>query len=103
LDIALTFAELCVAQPTVSTFTDFMDVYSSEMGHLEKEEDDLAQVMAKIREVEEQNKLLSQLREDKNKQYNKSYHEKIAKVSAAVHDSPCSFASLVHHLCRSTF
>ena len=88
LDIALTFAELCVALPTVSTFTAFLDVYSSEMDHLEKEEDDLAQVMAKRREAEEQNKVLNQLREDRNKQYNKSYQEKIAKVSAAVHDSP---------------
>jgi len=73
------------------------------MVHLEKEEDDLAQVMAKRREAEEQNKLLGQLREDKNKQYNKSYQDKIAKVSAAVHDIPCLFASLVHHLCPSTF
>jgi hemerythrin-like domain-containing protein len=62
------------------------------MDHLEKEEDDLAQVTAKTIEAEEQNKLLSQLREDKDKQYNKSYHEKIAKVCEAVHDSPCSFA-----------
>ena len=88
LDIALTFAELCVAQPTNSTFTDFLDVYSSEMDQLEKEEDELAQVMTKIREAEEQNRLLSQLREDKNKQYDETYHEKIAKVSAAVQDSP---------------
>jgi hypothetical protein len=53
------------------------------MDHLEKEEDDLAQVMAKRSEAEEQRKLLCQLREDKNKQYRKSYEEKIAKVSAA--------------------
>ena len=83
LDVTLTFAVLCVAQPTVSAFTDFLDVYSSEMDHLEKEEDDLAQVMAKRSEAEEQRKLLCQLREDKNKQYRKSYEEKIAKVSAA--------------------
>jgi len=73
------------------------------MDQLEKEEDDLAQVMAKKIEAEEQNKLLSQLREDKNKQYNESYHEKITKVSAAVPDSPCLFAWLVHHLCPSIF
>ena len=73
------------------------------MDHLEKEEDDLAQVMAKRREAEEQNKLLGQLREDKNKQYNKSYQDKIAKVSAALHDIPCSFAWLVYHICPSTF
>jgi hypothetical protein len=84
LDIALTFAELCVAHSTISTFTDFLVVYSSEMDHLEKEEDDLAQVMTKRQEAEEQNKLLGQLREDKNKQYNKSYQDKIAKVSAAL-------------------
>jgi len=81
-----------LAHPTISIFTDFLVVYSSEMDHLEKEEDDLAQVMAKRREAEEQNKLLGQLREDKNKQYNKSYQDKIAKVSAALHDIPCSFA-----------
>ena len=81
-----------MAHPTISIFTDFLVVYSSEMDHLEKEEDDLAQVMAKRREAEEQNKLLGQLREDKNKQYNKSYQDKIAKVSAALHDIPCSFA-----------
>ena len=81
-----------MAQPTVRAFTDFLDVCCSEMDQLEKEEDDLAQVMAKKIEAEEQNKLLSQLREDKNKQYNESYHEKITKVSAAVPDSPCLFA-----------
>jgi hemerythrin-like domain-containing protein len=97
------FAKHCMEQPKISAFTDFLGVYSSEMDHLEKEEDDLAQVMAKKREVEEQNKLLSQLREDKNKQYNKSCQEKIAKVSAAVHDSPCLFAVLVHHICPRTF
>lgn len=90
--VALTFAELCVAQPTISTFTDFLDVYSSEMDHLDKQEDELVQVRTKIREAEEQNRLLSQLREDRNKQYNKDYQEKIVKVSAAVKDSPCSFA-----------
>lgn len=81
-----------MAQPTISTFTDFLVVYSSEMDHLEKEEDDLAQAVVKRQEAEEQNKLLGQLREDKNKQYNKSYQDKIAKVSAALHDIHCSFA-----------
>jgi len=88
----LTFAEFCVSQPTNSTFTDFLDVYSSEMDQLEKEEDKLAQVMTKIKEAEEQNRLLTQLREDKSKQYNDLYQEKIAKVGAAVQDNPCSFA-----------
>ena len=80
-----------MTQPTISTFTDFLDVYSSELDLLEKEEDELAQVMAKRKEAEEQNKVLSQLREDKNRQYNQAYHEKIARVSAAVHNGPCSF------------
>jgi hypothetical protein len=73
------------------------------MDHLEKVDDDLAQVMADRREAEEQNKLLSQMRDEKNKQYDKSYHEKIARVSATVRDSACSFALQVHHLCSCTF
>jgi hypothetical protein len=71
--------------------------------HLEKVEDDLAQVTADRREAEEQNKLLSQLREEKNKHYDKAYHEKIARVSAAAQGSPCSFALQIHHLCPCTF
>ena len=91
MDIALTFAKLCIAQSTISTFTDFLDVYFSELDCLKKLEDDLAQLKAKNREVEEQNNFLSQLCEEKNKEYDKAYHKKIAKVSAGVKGNPRSF------------
>jgi hypothetical protein len=103
MDITLIFAELCIAQPTISTFTDFLDVCSSEMELLEKVDDDLAQVIADKKEVEEQKKVLSQLLEDKIKESDKAYQEKIGRVSAAVQNRPCSFALQVPHLCLCMF
>lgn len=84
--IALTFTGLCVAQPTTSTFMNFLNLYSSVPNRLKKAEDSLTNVEAKIKQVEEEKKLLTELSVKQNKIYDKLYEEKIAKVSAAVLD-----------------
>jgi hypothetical protein len=67
------------------TFTNFLGVYSSELDHLKKLEENLTEVKAKRKEIEGKNKRLIQLNEEQNRIHTKHYEERIAKVSVPVH------------------